>query len=77
MSIEAGEVRCSACGSLLGRVERDALIIQRGDLHARVAGDVSVELTCYRRTCRRQTVVRIFPRSSCHSTESEAPSRTR
>jgi hypothetical protein len=73
MSIEAGEVRCSACGSLLGRIEREALVIQRGDLHARVVGDVSVELTCYRRTCRRQTVVRIFPRSPCHSAGSAAP----
>jgi hypothetical protein len=60
MSIEAEEVRCSACGSLLARLEQGALVIHRGDMHARVAGDVSVELTCYRRTCRRPTVVRIF-----------------
>jgi hypothetical protein len=77
MSIEAGEVRCSACGSLLGRLEKGALVVQRGDLQVRMVGDVSAELTCYRRSCRRQTVVRIFSEKACHSDGREAPLRSR
>jgi hypothetical protein len=77
MSIEAGEVRCSACGSLLGRLERGALVVQRGDLQVRMVGDLSAELTCYRRTCRRQTVVRIFSPTAGHNGAPEAPLRSR
>ncbi len=57
MSIDAREIRCSACQSLLAKLQGGALVIQRGDLQATVAGELQAELTCYRRTCRRTTVV--------------------
>jgi len=59
MSIEARDIRCVACGSLLARLDGGVLVIQRGDLLAKVAGELHAELTCYRRTCRRQTAVHL------------------
>jgi hypothetical protein len=64
MSIDAREIRCTACGSLLAKLAGGALVIQRGDLQATVAGQLQAELVCYRRTCRRTTVVHVVSPST-------------
>jgi hypothetical protein len=73
MSIDAREIRCTACGSLLARLECGVLVIQRGDLVARIAGDLSADLTCYRRSCRRQSVVHVVAPTRCHTSTVPPP----
>lgn len=76
MSTDAREIRCTACGSLLAKVRGGALVIQRGDLQATVAGQLQAELICYRRTCRRTTVVHVVaPMTSQTATPSPREGR--
>jgi hypothetical protein len=44
---------------LLAKVLGGALVIQRGDLQATVTGQLQAELICYRRACRRTTVIHL------------------
>jgi hypothetical protein len=53
------EVRCSACGALLGIREAGGLSIKRGDLQAVVSGDFQVALLCWRRSCRKLNAFQI------------------
>ncbi len=50
------ELRCSACGVLLGKLEGGALSIRRGDLQATIDGEFHASLVCYRPRCRKLNV---------------------
>jgi hypothetical protein len=76
MSIDAREIRCAACGSLLARIRGGALVIKRGDLQATVAGQLHAELICYRLTCRRTTVVHLVAPNSGHTVATAPPFRS-
>ena len=54
------EVRCPACGALLGTREEGGLSIKRSDAQATITGDFQVSLVCWRRGCGKLTVLR-FP----------------
>jgi hypothetical protein len=55
------EVRCPACGALLGTREAGGLSIKRSDAQATITGgDFQVSLVCWRRGCKKLTVLR-FP----------------
>ncbi len=52
------EIRCPACGALLGVRDDAGLSMMRGDAQATITGDFQASLVCWRRGCRRLTVLR-------------------
>lgn len=54
-SSPAREVRCTACGAVLGKLERGGLAITRGDLQATFVGAFCAALVCYR--CQKLNVL--------------------
>jgi hypothetical protein len=61
MSIEAREIRCAGCGSLLAKLAGGTLHLQRGELQASFDGDFHGSIVCYRARCRRLNVIRVGP----------------
>lgn len=58
-SRDAGEIRCAGCGSLLAKLERGTLNLQRGDLQASFDGSFHASIVCYRARCKRLNVVQV------------------
>jgi len=55
----ARDVRCKACGILLGKIDESGLTIRRGELQATVSGEFHASLVCYRSRCRTLNVLRL------------------
>jgi phage FluMu protein Com len=53
------EIRCSGCGSLLAKLERGTLNLQRGDLQASFDGIFHGSIVCYRARCKKLNVVQV------------------
>lgn len=56
------DVRCAACGMLLGRFENGKLHLRRGSTHAVFEGSFQSHLYCSRPTCRKVTVFAVQER---------------
>lgn len=59
MRTQLHEVRCKACGILLGKVDEHGFTIQRGDLQATIDGEFRAALVCYRPRCRTLNVLQL------------------
>lgn len=53
-NIEAGDIRCRKCRTLLAVLEDGEIVIERGGLQARLDGGHRVTIVCYR--CRQLNV---------------------
>lgn len=74
MSIEAREVRCTGCGSLLAKLADGALTFRRSDMQATFEGDdLRASIVCYRAKCRRLNVLRLRARDGNASPPAVSP----
>jgi len=55
----AEDLRCKACGILLGKVDESGLTICRGELQVTVGGHFHASIVCYRPRCRTLNVVNL------------------
>lgn len=51
------EIRCPDCGALLAKHEGNAIAIRRNDLQVSFHGEGLLSVLCWRRSCRKLTVV--------------------
>ena len=58
-SPEPKDIRCAGCGSLLAKLERGTLNLQRGDLQASFDGSFHASIVCYRARCKKLNVVQV------------------
>lgn len=65
MSNEGWDVRCSACGKLLAKVQDGLLTIQRGDLRATFDGRFRASILCGRLGCGQKNVVLVMSHEAC------------
>ena len=55
--IATKDVRCEACGILLGRVGSEGLTVRRSQLQISIVGDFHASIVCYRPCCRHLNVL--------------------
>ncbi|HET6148071.1 MAG TPA: hypothetical protein VFH68_11125 [Polyangia bacterium] len=58
-ALEPRDIRCAGCGSLLAKLERGTLNLQRGDLQASFDGSFHASIVCYRARCKKLNVVQV------------------
>lgn len=53
------DLRCKACGILLGRLDNSGLTIERGKLQVAIIGHFHASIVCYRRGCQTLNVIHV------------------
>jgi phage FluMu protein Com len=59
VSNEVQDVRCSACGKLLAKLQEGSLMLQRSDLKVTIDGEFSAAFICGHPNCRHLNVIRV------------------